>query len=253
MLKLLVTGICGKMGGILGEICPSHGAEIICGVDKAACESSENRGLPVFSSFDCVFKEVDAIIDFSSPSAIYGELEWAQKRHIPVVIAATGYSERDLKFIRERSKENALFFSANYSLGITLLKKLVYEAAEFLGCGFDIEIVEKHHRYKKDAPSGTALALAESANKALGKKSFVCGRNGVRGDEIGVHSVRGGTIVGEHEVIFAGEDEIITLSHTALSKKIFAVGAVEAAKWICGKPPALYGMEDMLDGKRGAF
>lgn len=239
MINLLVTGISGRMGAAVREICGEYGARTVCGVDGNAI----NTDIPVYPSFSCVKEEVDAIIDFSSPSAVYGELGWAQKHNIPVVIAATGYSEGDSEYIRKCSAKIPVLVSANYSLGIALLKKLVREAAEVLGDNFDIEIIEKHHRFKQDAPSGTALALAESAGKP-----YICGRNGGgRGGEIGIHSVRGGTVTGEHEVIFAGNDEILTLSHTALSKKIFAAGAVKAAKWIIGKPPALYGTEDMLE------
>lgn len=240
MLKLCVAGICGKMGGTVREICKDLKAEVVCGVDGRAADI----GAPVYSSFGEIKEDVDAVLDFSSPSAIYGELEWAEKKHIPVVIAATGYSERELKYIRERSEKNALFLSANYSYGIAVLKKLVREAAQTLK-GFDIEIIEKHHRYKADAPSGTAVTLAKAAGEAAGGKTFSRGHDGKRGDGIGVHSVRGGTIAGEHEVIFAGEDEILTLTHTALSKKIFAAGAIRAAKWILNKPPALYGMDDL--------
>lgn len=245
MLKLLVTGICGKMGSAVCKNAAGRGAAVVCGVDVNAATLS----VPVYTSFGQVAEEVDAIIDFSSPAAIYEELEWANARHIPAVIAATGYSETDLKYIKARSKENALLMSSNFSPGIALLKKLVREAAGILK-SFDIEIVEKHHRGKADAPSGTAVALAECAGKASGGKRYICGRNGKRGDEIGIHAVRGGTFAGEHEVIFAGGEEIITLSHTALSKDVFAAGATEAAKWLCGKPPALYGTDDLYGGVR---
>lgn len=243
MLKLLITGICGKMGGTALKICQSCGAEAVCGVDIAAT----NLKPPVYSSFEEVGEEVDAVIDFSSPSAIYGELEWAESRHVPVIIAATGYTDREREYIRLRSEKNALFISPNYSLGIAVLKKLAREAAKILGENFDVEIIEKHHRLKADAPSGTAISLAESIGEVMGGKPYVCGHGGKRGGEIGIHSVRGGTITGEHEIIFAGGGEIIALSHTALSKDIFAAGAIEAAKWIQGKPPALYGFEDMTN------
>lgn len=246
MIKVLVCGICGKMGTNVRElIAQDGGAEVVCGVDA----QQSDCGVPVFDSFDKVSKSVDAVIDFSSPSALKSELEWAKRAHVPVVLAATGYSAEDLEYIKKCSEEIAVFKTANFSLGINLLVKLVREAAATLGENFDVEIIEKHHRLKKDAPSGTALMLAGSANSALGGREYVNGREGntgKRGSEIGIHAVRGGTIVGEHEVIFAGEDEIITLSHSARSKKVFAAGAVEAAKWICGKPAGLYDMDDML-------
>ena len=163
------------------------------------------------------------------------------------MLAATGYDERQLKQIEDASKQVAVFRTANFSLGINLLLKLVRQAAETLGESFDIEIIEKHHNKKADAPSGTALMLAESANSAFdNKKQLLNGRKGKRGNEIGLHSVRGGTIVGEHEVMFAGEDEIITLSHSARSKSVFAAGAIKAACYLAGKPAGKYSMEDII-------
>lgn len=247
MVRLLIAGICGRMGANLFQICSADGeTEIVCGVDL----NKKPLNAPVYTSFNEVSEKVDVIIDFSSPDTLRGELEWAISRRVPTVLAATGYSENDLEYIKSCAKKIAVFKSPNFSVGISLLNKLVNEAAAALGESFDIEIVEKHHRMKTDAPSGTALTLAESANKAFGGgKAYAYGRNGkcARGDEIGIHAVRGGTIAGEHEIIFAGEDEIITLSHSALSKKIFASGALKAAKWIVGKPPGLYGMEHLIE------
>lgn len=248
MIKALILGINGKMGANVREIIAADNEiEAACGVDMSA---GEICGIPVYSSFDDVKEKVDVIIDFSSPAALEKELVWAQKNGAAVVIAATGYSQKQLELIDAYSSRLPVFKTANFSLGINLLVDLVKSAAETLGESFDIEIIEKHHRLKADAPSGTALMLAESANSAFGKdKEYVYGREGntgKRGAEIGLHSVRGGTIVGEHEVIFAGEDEIITLSHSARSKKVFAAGAVKAAKWICGKPAGKYDMKDLL-------
>lgn len=241
MIDVLVCGICGKMGATVCEIISSDGeARVVCGVDICA----HDLKIPVYTTFCDVTECVDVIIDFSSPSALFDELEWAKTKHVPVILAATGYSENDLNYIERCSKEVAVFKTANFSLGVNLLVKLVREAAQTLGDKFDIEIIEKHHRLKADSPSGTALMLAESANSAFdGKKPYVGGRfgaTGCRGKEIGLHAVRGGNIVGEHEVIFAGEDEIVTLSHSARSKKVFAEGALKAAKWIVGKPAGLY-------------
>ena len=248
MIKALICGINGKMGKNVAELVAVDGEiETVCGVDVAACD-----GLPpVYNSFNDVKEERDVIIDFSSPAALKGELEFAVKNKKPVVLAATGYGEEHLKMIKDASKKTAVFKTGNFSLGINLLVKLVKRAAETLGENFDIEIIERHHNLKADAPSGTALMLAEGANEAFdGHKNYINGRQGIvgkRGKEIGIHAVRGGTIVGEHEVMFAGEDEIVTLSHSARSKRVFAAGAVKAAKWICGKPAGLYDMNDVLN------
>lgn len=248
MIDVLVSGIGGKMGAKLCEaISENVDAQVVCGVDINAPELK----IPVYSSFGDVKEHVDVIIDFSSPTALHDELEWAKTQHIPIVLATTGYSEDDLGYIKTCAEELAIFKAANFSLGVNLLAKLIREAAEALGEKFDIEIIERHHRLKTDAPSGTALMLADSANAAFeSKKQYLYGRNyniGRRDTEICIHAVRGGTIVGEHEVIFAGEDEIITLSHSARSKKVFAEGALKAAKWIKGKPAGLYDMANLLN------
>ena len=248
MINILVCGICGKMGAALCEVIAANGdAQVVCGVDICASELK----IPVYSSFSEVKESVDVIIDFSSPVVLKGELEWAKAKRVPVILATTGYTADDLQYIEKCSEELAIFKTANFSVGVNLLVKLVRNAAQALGEDFDIEIIEKHHRLKADAPSGTAIMLAESANAAFGnKKEYVNGRDsilGKRGGEIGLHAVRGGTIVGEHEVMFAGEDEIITLSHSARSKKVFAAGALKAAKWIIGKPAGMYDMSEVLN------
>ena len=247
MKKALILGINGKMGNTLCRLLQDDGEmQAVCGVDLHAKD-----GLPpVYASFNDVKETPDVIIDFSSPAVLKSELSYAKAHNVPVVLAATGYSEDDLKEIENAAKSVAVFKTGNFSLGINLLTKLVKKAAETLGENFDIEIIERHHNRKVDAPSGTALMLAESANSAFGnEKPYVNGRAGIcgkRGNEIGVHAVRGGTIVGEHEVSFAGEDEIITLSHSARSKSVFAAGAIRAAKWLCGKPAGKYDMDDLL-------
>lgn len=248
MLNVLICGIGGKMGGnILDLLKNDEQAAVVCGVDL---HTPENCSVPVYSNFDDVNEKVDAIIDFSSPAVLNEELRFALKNNIPVVLATTGYSTEQLEQIDRAAQEIAIFKTANFSLGVNLMVELVKRAAEVLGENFDIEIVEKHHNRKADAPSGTALMLAESANSAFAdKKPYVNGRNGLvgkRGNEIGIHAVRGGTIVGEHEVMFCGDDEIITLSHSARSKRVFAVGAIKAAKWIVGKPSGKYDMKDVL-------
>ena len=238
MVKILICGISGKMGeSVYGLLRQNDEAKAVCGVDINAAELD----IPVYKSFDEVKEKVDVIVDFSSPAALAYELEWAAKHNVPLVLGATGYNTEQLKLIDEYSERIAIFQSTNFSLGVNLLMKLVRYSAEALGEGFDIEIIEKHHRQKKDAPSGTALMLAKSANK-----KYICGREGKRGKEIGIHAVRGGTIVGEHEVMFAGDDEIITLSHSAQSKKVFAAGAIKAAIFLIGKPKGKYGMQDII-------
>lgn len=248
MINVLICGIGGKMGAFVSEVLKDDGgAKLVCGVDT---RESAGASVPVYTSFGQVKEKVDVIVDFSSPSALKGELDWAKAHGVPVVLASTGYSADDLKFIDNCAKEIAVFRTANFSVGVNLLVKLVREAAEKLGGNFDIEIIEKHHRQKVDAPSGTALMLADGANAAFdNKKHYMNGREGIvgkRGTEIGIHAVRGGTIVGEHEVVFAGEDEIVTLAHSARSRKVFAAGAVRAAKWLAGKPAGKYDMNDVL-------
>ena len=249
MIKVLVCGIGGKMGANITALlnCDNQ-AQAVCGVDL---HTPENCKIPVYSSFGGVKENVDVIIDFSSPKVIREELGWAVKNKVPAVLASTGYSADDLKFIDECSEKIAIFRTANFSLGVNLLVKLVRQAALVLGENFDIEIIEKHHNKKADAPSGTALMLADSANSAFGgDKKYLNGREGIigrRGNEIGIHAVRGGTIVGEHDVMFAGEDEIVTLSHSAHSKSVFASGAIKAAKWLVGKPAGTYDLFDVLE------
>lgn len=217
----------------------------VCGVDPHAPESN----IPVYKNFDGVKEKIDVIVDFSSPAALRSETEWAVKHNVPVILASTGYTESDIKHIENCAEKIAVFRTGNFSLGINLLQELVKRAAEVLGEKFDIEIIEKHHNRKVDAPSGTALMLADSVKGAFENKETVYGRHGIvgkRGNEIAIHAVRGGTIVGEHEVMFAGEDEIITLSHSARSKKVFAAGAIKAAKAIVGKPAGKYDMQDII-------
>ncbi len=250
MTKILICGICGKMGNnVYNLLKDDSDAQVVCGVDRNADSSSS--GVPVYENFEEVKENVDVIIDFSSPAVLQPELKWAALNGVAVVIGATGYTAEQLQLIENCAKKIAVFRTANFSLGINLLIKLVKEAAETLGEKFDIEIIEKHHNLKADSPSGTAIMLAESANSAFnGNKSYVYGREGAtgkRGKEIGMHAVRGGTIVGEHDVMFAGEDEIVTLSHSARSKSVFAAGAITAAKWLAGKNAGLYDMGDLLN------
>ena len=248
MIKVAVCGACGKMGANILELLENDDEAVaIYGIDPKGVSPM----VRTVASFKLLEEKPDVIIDFSSPMALAEELEYATANCVPVVIGSTGFSEQQLKDIKSASTKTAVFRTANFSLGVNLLCKLVKEASETLGEKFDIEIVEKHHSKKVDAPSGTALMLADSANSAFdNRKKYLNGREGIcgkRGDEIGIHAVRGGTIVGEHEVLFCGEDEIVTLSHSARSKRVFASGAITAGKWIVGKPAGLYDMTDVLD------
>ena len=250
MINVLICGIGGKMGqNVLSVLANETNIRAVCGVDIAAPAHSP---VPVYDTFEKVSEKVDVIIDFSTPKLLSAILNFAKKVNCAVVLATTGYTQDDLNAIDEASKEIAVFKTANFSVGVNLLVKLVREAAAFLGESFDVEIVEKHHRLKVDAPSGTALMLADGVNEAFDdKKEYVNGREGIvgkRGKEIGLHAVRGGTIVGEHDVLFCGEDEEITLSHRAASKKVFAAGSVRAAKFVAGIPAGKYDMSDVLKG-----
>ena len=249
MINILISGICGHMGRTVLELVSADDqTQCVCGVDL---KEGEICGVPVYKSFDRIREKVDVVIDFSSAANLDNVLTFTKKSGAAVILAATGYTPVQLSQIDAAAKEVPLFKTANLSVGINLLQKLVKQAAAFLGENFDIEIIEKHHNLKKDAPSGTALMLAESANEAFADgKQFVYGREGMVGarkkQEIGIHAVRGGTIVGEHEVMFAGDDEIITLSHSARSKRVFAAGAVRAAKFMYGKPAGKYDMQNVL-------
>ena len=246
--RVILCGACGKMGGnVLSLLSSDENAVAVCGVDLYPREI----GIPVYQSFQDIQEEADVIIDFSSAENLKERLDYAKAHKLGIVLASTGFTADDLKMIDEYSQEIAIFKTANLSLGVNVMQALCKAAAQILGDGFDVEIIEKHHNLKKDAPSGTALMLADSLNEAFeNTKTYVNGREGIVGarakNEIGIHAVRGGTIVGEHEVIFAGEDEVITISHSAASKRVFAVGAIRAAKFISGKVAGRYAMKDLL-------
>ncbi len=246
--KILLCGACGKMGGnVLDLLSDDTQAVAVCGIDLFPREMS----IPVYKSFADVAETADVIIDFSSRVNLIERLEYAKTHKMGIVLASTGFTAEDLALIEEYSKEIAIFKTANLSLGINLMQALIKTAAKVLGEGYDVEIIERHHNLKKDAPSGTALMLADTLNEAFnGEKTYANGRSGIVGarqkTEIGIHAVRGGTIVGEHEVMFAGEDEIITITHSARSKRVFAVGAIRAAKFLKGKAAGLYEMKHLL-------
>ena len=250
MVKIIMHGCNGHMGQVISDIVEKdQDAEIVAGIDIA---DQGKNSYPVFTDIDACQVEADAIIDFSSAKATDKLLEYSAARQIPVVLCSTGLSQEQLAKVEETSRKVAVLKSANMSLGINTLLKLVQDAARVLAAaGFDMEIVEKHHRLKLDAPSGTALALADSINEAMDNQyHYVYDRSQKRekrdDKEIGISAVRGGTIVGEHEIIFAGQDEVIEFKHTAYSKAIFGKGAVEAAKFLAGKPAGRYDMSDVI-------
>ncbi len=253
MSGIILSGCNGKMGrAVTLSISDTADCEIVCGIDVF---DEVKYGYPVFSSPALVSKDIasnaDAIIDFSNPAALAGLLEFAVENSIPAVICTTGLNDAQLNLIKNAATKIPVFFSANMSLGVNLVCELAKKAAKVLGDSFDIEIVEMHHNQKIDAPSGTALMIADSIKDELDDDiRYEYDRHSKREKrtkkEIGIHAVRGGTITGEHEVIFAGHDEIIKISHSARSKELFATGAVNAAKFIIGKPAGLYNMTDML-------
>ena len=251
MTRIILSGCNGRMGQVITDILKEdEKAVIVAGID---IRQNIINTYPVFQNFSKCNVDADVIIDFSSPAALEDLLTYAVRNKISCVLCTTGYSHEQLALIREVSQRIPILRSANMSMGINLISKLLKLAAPILeDAGFDIEIVEKHHNRKLDAPSGTALALADAINESLGGKyTYRYDRSTERAarskSEIGISAVRGGTIVGEHEIIFAGTDEVIEIKHTAYSKAIFAKGAIQAAKYLPGKPAGLYTMSDIMD------
>lgn len=250
MVRFIMHGCNGKMGQTITRIVKEDtGAEIVAGVDKFTGISND---YPVFTSIEECDVEADVIIDFSNASAVDGLLDYCVEKKVPVVLCTTGLSAEQIQNIKAASEKVAILKSANMSLGVNMLLKLLQDATKILApAGFDIEIVERHHNLKVDAPSGTALAMADSMNEVLDNEyAYTYDRSQERKrrekKEIGIMAVRGGTIVGEHEVIFAGEDEVIEFKHTAHSKAVFAKGAVEAGKFLKGQEPGMYDMKDVI-------
>ncbi len=250
MVKMIMHGCNGRMGHVIADLVAADDAiEIVAGVD-AFGESTYS--FPVFKSLSECNVDADVIVDFSNASAVDGLLDHCASKGIPVVLCSTGLSEEQLSKVKETSDKVAILKSANMSVGVNALLKVLKEVSPiFAAAGFDIEIVEKHHNQKLDAPSGTAIALADSINESLsGEYDYVYDRSTRREKrpvkEIGISAVRGGTIVGDHDVIFAGQDEVVTLSHRAYSRAIFGKGAIEAAKFLAGKGPGMYDMSDVL-------
>lgn len=249
MIKIIMNGCNGKMGQVISRIAEAdNDCEIVCGVD---INTDTKNNYPVYDSISKFDGQADVIIDFSHPSTLEATLSYAKKTKTPAIIATTGLSSEQKQQIFDASNEVAMFFSANMSLGVNLLLDLVARATKVLEDNFDVEIIEKHHNLKIDAPSGTALAIADVISDTLTNEAqYVFDRHSVRKkrdkNEIGIHSLRGGTIVGEHSVIFAGQDEVIEIKHQATSKEVFAVGAVRAAKFLAGKPSGMYAMKDLI-------
>lgn len=252
MTRIIMHGCNGRMGQFITHLAEKEtDMEIVAGVDVSNHIQNE---YPVFSSIADCDVEADVVIDFASAKAVDALLDYCVAKKLPCVLCTTGLSEEQLKKVKEASRETAVLKSANMSMGINLLLKLLREAAPVLtAAGFDIEIVEKHHNQKLDAPSGTAVALADAVNGALDNAyEYVYDRSARREvrpqKEIGISAVRGGTIVGDHDVIFAGTDEVITFSHRAYSREVFAKGALLAAKFLAGKPAGYYDMSDVIEG-----
>lgn len=253
MVKVIMHGCNGRMGQVItGIVAEDPEVEIVAGVDLS---NHIQNTYPVFKTIQECDVKADVVIDFCVAGAVDGLLQYCVEKQVPCVLCTTGLSKEQLDAVEEAAKKVAILKSANMSLGINMLLKLLKEATATLApAGFDIEIVEKHHNQKVDAPSGTALALADSINEELNNEyEYVYDRSQVREKrsqkEIGISAVRGGTIVGDHDVIFAGTDEVITFSHRAYSKAVFAKGAVQAAKYLAGKPAGRYDMSDVIEAK----
>ena len=249
MTRIVLCGCNGKMGrAVTACVAAREDCEIVAGVDL---NTTVQNDYPVFASLaDCTVS-ADVIVDFSHPSCLDGMLTYATENGVPAVICTTGLSEEQKEAIAKATEKTAIFFSANMSLGVSLLAELAKKAAAVLGTDFDVEIIEKHHNQKVDAPSGTALMLGDAVREGLPYEVHnVYDRHAVRQKrdphEIGFSAIRGGTIVGEHDVLFAGRDECITLSHSATSKQVFAVGAINAAVFLNGKPAGSYSMKDFV-------
>ncbi len=250
MIRIIMHGCNGKMGQTISALAADDGeVRIVAGVDVS--DHIQNP-YPVYRDICGCREEADVVIDFSNPAAADGLLAYCAEHALPVVLCTTGLDDGQMEKVKKAAERTAVLRSANMSLGVNMLFKLLKQAAAVLApAGFDMEIVEKHHNLKQDAPSGTALALADCINEELnGEYRYVYDRSQVRQrrdpKEIGISAVRGGTIVGDHDVIFAGEDEVVTFSHRAYSKAVFGKGALEAAKFLAGKPAGMYDMSDVI-------
>lgn len=253
MVRMILYGCNGAMGQVITQLVSEYAdIEIAAGIDL---NTEKKNNYPVYSSLEECREEADVIVDFTSAAAADPLISYCNSRKIPLVCCSTGLSEDQKQKLELCAEKTAVLRSANMSLGVNLLLKLVKDAARTLApAGFDIEIVEKHHNRKLDAPSGTALSLADSINDAMDSQYHYQYDRSTRHEkrdkkEIGISAVRGGSIVGEHDVIFAGQDEVVVLSHSAYSRAIFAKGAIEAARFLAGKPAGLYTMSDVIDSQ----
>lgn len=250
MINVMLSGCNGKMGKVLsGLLANDSEAKVVCGFD---INTDAGEGYPVYDNVDAIKEKVDVVIDFSHPNSLSSVMSFCKKNNVPVVVATTGLSDEQKADVVKLSENVPVFFSFNMSLGINLLVNLVKKATSILCDNFDIEIIEKHHNQKIDAPSGTAIMIADAIKDTMKEKpELVYDRHTVRKkrekNEIGMHAIRGGTIVGEHSVIFAGKDEVLELKHEAHSKEVFAVGAVKAAKFLIGKGAGMYDMANLIE------
>lgn len=248
MIRVIICGILGNMGSKLLERCfESEDICVVAGIDR---ERGMLAGVPIYAGLDECTEKADILVDFSHPDAAGAIVPYCRSSGTALVMCTTGHSEQQDARIRRLGEDVPVFYSANMSMGIALLAALTRRVAALLQEDFDIEIVERHHNRKIDAPSGTALLLADSINEACAARyDYVSGRRTQqrrKHDEIGIHSIRGGTIVGDHEVIFAGDDEVITLSHSASSRNLFAAGALRAIRFLSRQRPGLYSMESIV-------
>lgn len=251
MIRIILSGCSGRMGKAVAAAA-DDGISIVAGVDINAAALSPSP-FPIYENIADFSGEADVIVDFSHHSALPSLLNYAKATGTPIVVATTGHTDEELSLMNEAAKDVAIFHSGNFSLGINLLITLAKQAARTLGMDFDIEIIEKHHNKKLDAPSGTALMIANAVADEREESEYIYDRHSVRKarepKEIGIHSVRGGNIVGEHEIIFAGANEVVSISHSAASREIFANGALRAAIYLAGKSAGLYSMTDLIEGK----
>lgn len=246
-LKILLSGCSGKMGAAVIQAAPQHDMQVVAGIDPM----QGKHDFPVFTTPEACDVAADVIIDFSRPESVRGLCDYAVDKRLPLVIATTGLGVQQGRYMADASRFVPVFSAPNFSIGVALLHSLAQKAAAFLGDDFDIEIVEAHHNQKVDAPSGTALSLARGINEALdGRLSYTYGRHGNQArrgkHELGIHAVRGGSIPGDHEVLFCGQHEVISLSHRSQSRALFALGALRAARFVQGKAPRIYAMEDLM-------
>lgn len=248
-MKIIIFGIGGRLGRSVYELATKNGIEVVCGIDAFADELT--FPVPVYKTLDECSEKADVLIDFSRPTSLDSILAFLTKTNTPAVLCTTGYTAQEQQKIDDTSKKVAIFQSSNMSLGVNLLINLAKRATKFLGPDYDIEIVEQHHNRKVDAPSGTALSIAKAIKEEQdGNANFVYGRNPASGKrekgDIGIHAIRGGNIVGVHDVMFISDEEIITLSHSAQSRSVFALGALRAAEFLKSLAPGKYDMNDLI-------